>query len=168
MGKNVHPGGVEPAEEWLVIIVRLFHEFKRAIEELFVHSLHALLRQRPGVLDPLLADFSELLVQRGVIGSRGPAVEHAARTELLFEFRVLWIIGIFRLFFGVEVIEVAKELVESVDGGQEFVTVAKVVLAKLPTDVAHWFKQFRNRRILCLEPKWGSRQPNLRHSTTDG
>jgi hypothetical protein len=40
----------------------------------------------------------------------------------------LRIIRIFWLFLGVEVIKVSVELIESVDGGQEFVAVAEVVL----------------------------------------
>ena len=37
----------------------------------------------------------------------------------------------FRLFLGVQVVEVAVELVEAVNGGQELVAVAEVVLAEL-------------------------------------
>ena len=41
------------------------------------------------------------------------------------------------VFHRVEVIEVAEELVEAVDGGQELVPVAEVVLAELAGGVAH-------------------------------
>jgi hypothetical protein len=58
-------------------------------------------------------------------------VHDAARTEARAERRVLGIVGVFRLVFRVEVIEVPVELVEAVDGWQELVLVAEVVLAEL-------------------------------------
>ena len=84
-------------------------------EELLVDRLHALAGQRAGVLD--LA-----------VGGR---LEHAARAELLAELGVLRIVGILGLLLGVEVVEVAEELVEAVRRGQELVAVAQVVLAEL-------------------------------------
>ena len=42
-----------------------------------------------------------------------------------------------RVFHRVEVIEVAEELVEAVDRGQELVAIAEVVLAELARGVAH-------------------------------
>ena len=74
-----------------------------------------------------------------------------ARTETLSEFRVLRIVGVFRLFLGVQVIEVAEELVEAVFGGQEFVLVAEMVLAKLPGIIAERLEKFGNARILRAE-----------------
>ena len=50
----------------------------------------------------------------------------------LFVLRV--VVGL-RLFFSVQVIEVAEELVETMVGRQEFVEVAKVVLAELTANV---------------------------------
>ena len=54
-----------------------------------------------------------------------------------------------RLVLGIEMIEVAEKLVEAVYGRQEFVSVAKVVLAELAGGVALWLEQFGNRRIFC-------------------
>ncbi len=63
-----------------------------------------------------------ILPKRGsTVGSSsvgGFALEHAARAELLQVRRVLRIVRQFRLFLGVEVIEVAEEFVEAVDGRQ--------------------------------------------------
>ncbi|MNF72120.1 hypothetical protein D3C84_540900 [compost metagenome] len=42
-----------------------------------------------------------------------------------------------RIFHGVEVIEVAEELIETMDGGQELVQVAQVVLAELAGGITH-------------------------------
>ena len=64
------------------------------------------------------------------------AFQHAARTEFLSERRVLRIVVVVRLFLGVEVVEVAEELVEPVNGRQMLVAVAEVVLAELPGGVA--------------------------------
>ena len=65
------------------------------------------------------------------------AIEHAARAELLAELGVLRVVGMLRFLLGVEVIEVAVELVEAVHRGQVLVAIAQVVLAEL----ARW----RNR-----------------------
>jgi hypothetical protein len=46
------------------------------------------------------------------------------------------VVALFGLFFGVEVVQVAEELVEAVHGGQELVAVAEVVLAELAGGVA--------------------------------
>ena len=72
----------------------------------------------------------------GVVGVGGDAVEDAARAELLLERRVLRVVLVLRLLLGVEVVEVAEELVEAVHGGQELVAVAEVVLAELAGGVA--------------------------------
>ena len=83
--------------------------------------------------------------------SRRLALEHAARTELLPELRVLRIVGVFRLFLGVEVIEVAEELVEAVHRRQVLVAIAEVVLAELAGGVAEVLQDLRDRRVLGFE-----------------
>ena len=50
-----------------------------------------------------------------------------------------------RLFFGVQVVEVAEELVEAVVGRQHVIQVAEVVLAELPGRVALLLEQRRDR-----------------------
>src|SRR5262249_22630482 len=167
MPEGGHPGGVEPAEEWLVVRVRFVHELQSTVEEFFIHRLHSLHGQRSGVLDFLFADFSEYGINRRVIGNRRPTVKDATRTELLFELRVFGIIGILRLLFRVEVIKIAEELVEPVDGGQEFVSVAQVILAELTADVALRLQQFGNSRILRLNSQSRPREANLGHASPD-
>ena len=46
------------------------------------------------------------------------------------------VVGHFRLFLGVEVVEIAEELVESVIGRQYLIQVAEMVLAELAGGVA--------------------------------
>src|SRR3979409_1456897 len=69
-------------------------------------------------------------------------MDHVARADgvqqLLRIGRVSWI------FHRVEVIEIAKEFVEAVYGGEKLVLVAKMVLAELAGGVAHSLKGLGN------------------------
>ena len=96
--------------------------------------------------------------QRGSLGRvvlvGGPAVQHAARAELLAELREVLrgrVVRQLRLLFGVQVVEVAEELVEAVHRRQILVAVAQVVLAELPGRVAQRLEQLRDRRVLRLQ-----------------
>ena len=73
MGAEVHVRRVEPDEEWLAVFVRAVDEVPRRRSGFVVYRLHALFRQRSGVLDLLPA----LAV--------GVTMEHAARAVLLPE-----------------------------------------------------------------------------------
>ncbi len=68
-------------------------------------------------------------------------MEHAARPVLLPELRVLRVVVGLRLLLGVQVVEVAEELVEPVHGRQVRVAVAQVVLAELAGGVALLLEQ---------------------------
>jgi hypothetical protein len=66
-------------------------------------------------------------------------VNDSPRTEPLLELREVLlgrIVRHLRLFFGVEVVEIAEELVEAVRGGQVLVEITEVVLPELPGRVA--------------------------------
>ena len=91
----------------------------------------------------------------------GPAVHDAARPEALLELGVLRIVGVLGLLLGVQVVEVAEELVEAVDRGQELVPVAEMVLAELAGDVAQRLEQLGDGRVLGLQPLVGARQADL-------
>ena len=130
-------------------------------EELLVHRLHALARERTGVLDGLLADPAEARVLRRIVAIGRLAFQHAARAELGAELGVLRIVGVLRLLLGVEVVEVAEELVEAVHGRQELVAVAEVVLAELAGGVALRLEQLGERRVLLGEPFLGAGQADL-------
>src|SRR5262249_46615428 len=167
---QVHVGGVDPAEEWGAGRVLALDPIFGGGDELVVAGLHALFRQRPGVLDSLLADLAEPGVRRRVVLVGGPAVQHAARTEALAELREVLsrrVIGELRLLFRVEVIEVAEELVEAVDRWQELVAVAEVVLAELAGRVAGVLEQFSAGRILGLEADRRPRHSDLRETGTE-
>src|SRR4030095_1769399 len=97
-----------------------------------------------GVGPDLLADLAETRIDRRIILVRGLAVHHAARPELGAEGRIFRVVRQLRLFLRVQVVEVAVELVEPVDGGQIFVAVAKVVLAELPGRIAERLERLGN------------------------
>ena len=94
-------------------------------------------------------------------------MEHAAGSELLLEFRVLRIVGQFRLFLGVQVIEVAEEFVEPVHGRQEFVPVAQMVLAELAGGVAERLEQFGDGRVFFLQADSGAGHADLGQAGAD-
>ena len=75
--------------------------------------------------------------------------------------RVLRIVRQFRLFLGVQVVEIAVELVEAVHGRQELVAVAEMVLAELAGGIAERLEQLGDRRVFLLQPERGARQADL-------
>ena len=106
--------------------------------------------------------------QRGSLGRvvlvGRPAVQHAARAEPLLELREVLrrVVGVLRLLLGVEVIEVAEELVEAVHGRQELVAVAEVVLAELAGGVAERLEQLGDGRVLAPAARpWRPGMPTL-------
>ena len=99
VGEDVHPRRVHPGEERRAGVVLALHEVDRGGGRLVVDRLHALGGQRAGVLD--LA-----------VGGR---LEHAARRVGLDVGSVVGRpVGPLRLLLGVQVVEVAEELVEAV------------------------------------------------------
>ena len=58
-------------------------------------------------------------------------LQDAARPELLLKRGVFRIVGIFRLFLRIQVIEVAEELVKAMNRGKMLVAVAEMVFAEL-------------------------------------
>ena len=97
----------------------------------------------------------------GIVFIGGPAVEDAPRSEFFSELGILGIVRILRLLFGVEVIEVAEELVEAMDRRKEFVAVAQMVFSKLSGRISQRFHDVGYRRIFRSETDVGSRQTNF-------
>jgi hypothetical protein len=126
------------------------------IGELVVCRLHALARHGPGVLDLLPAV------------AVGPGVEHAAGAELLPELSVLGIVVALGLLLGVEVVEVAEELVEAVDRRQMLVLVAEVVLAELPAGVAVGLEECGERHHAVADPLVRAGHPDGEQSGAEG
>ena len=72
--------------------------------------------------------------------------------------KIFWagIVREFRLFLGIQVIEVAVELIETVGRGQKFVFVAQVIFAKLSGGIALFFQQLGNGGIFCPQSQIGT------------
>ena len=96
------------------------------------------------------------------------AMKHAARAELLLELGVLRVVGVLGLLFRVEVVEVAEELVEAVNGRQVLVVVAQVVLAELAARVTVRLEQLGDRRVLLLHTERRAGQADLGEARADG
>ena len=151
---------------------RLMKSLARA-DGLVVDRLHPLLRQRSRVLDPLLADATVSPMLARVVLARSPSewITPRGRKRSLKQREVLRRrpVGQLRLLLGVEVVEVAEELVEPVDRGQVLVEVAEMVLAELPGRVAQRLEQLGDRDVLGLQPDVGAwhadlAQPRAEHA----
>jgi hypothetical protein len=70
---QVHSRGVEPAKERLAGLLLPLHEVDGGRRGLVVDRLHALLGERAGVLDRLLADLAEARIDRGIVAVGRPA-----------------------------------------------------------------------------------------------
>jgi hypothetical protein len=152
MGAEVHVRRVEPEEERFAVVVRALDEIPCCRSEFIVHRLHSLSGQRPGVFDCLPA----FAVR--------PAVQHPAGAEVLAEVgEVLrcWIVPQLRFLFGIQVIEVAEELIETVHRRQMLIPVAQMVLAELAGGVAMRLEQLGDGRVLGTHPHGGARQAHL-------
>ena len=124
-------------------------EVEGSVEEFLIHRFHTLLVKRPGVFDSSACPTCRTADPRWSVHGRrrASAARRAGRTFI--ELGVLGIVGILRLFLGVEVVEVAEEFVEAMHGWQKFVAVAEMVLAKLAGRIAKRLKQLGERRILA-------------------
>ena len=152
VGAEVHVGGVEPHEEGLPRCHGITDEALGLDYELFVAVLHPLLGQRPGIFDPL-----------GAI-SIGPAVQDTTGAKVLLKVRKVFRVGIIpllRFFLGIEVIQVAEELIEAVHRRQMLILVAEVVLAELAGAVAEGLEQAGDGRILRPIAERGTRHAHL-------
>src|SRR5436190_16576585 len=69
-----------------------------------------------------------------------------------------------RVFHCVQVIQVAEELVEAVNGRQEFVKITQMVFAKLTSGVALRFKSGGNGASLGRKTRLGPSLTYCRHS----
>src|SRR5262249_24293235 len=97
----------------------------------------------------------------------GPTVEYPPGPKFFPELRVLGIVRTLGLLLGVEVIEIAEELVKSVRRGKELIAVAELVLAELSCGVAKRFQEFGDRRVCGLQAEICSGQSHLGQASPD-
>ena len=108
--------------------------------EVFLDRFHALARERSSVLDP----------------SVGVGSDHTAGSELLVERGILWVeIGL-RFLFGVEVVEISVELVESVIRRKVLVLITQVVFSELAARVTVVLEQIGQGRVLHTDALLGA------------
>src|SRR5271155_839854 len=163
---DMHAAWIEPHEERLLVLVGAVDEVHRGVEKLLVHVLHALHRKRPRVGAALLAPFTEAGIFARSLGRGRRAAQDAARPEAQLEFGILRIVRMLGFIFGIEMVEVAEELVETVNGGQKLVAVAEMVLAELCGNIAERLEQIGQGGILVRQTFLGARQPHFQQSST--
>ncbi|MCY1294963.1 hypothetical protein D9M70_442830 [compost metagenome] len=103
-------------------------------------------------------------------------MEHAARGESLSEClvpagiggRVVLVVEVLVLLLGIEVVEVAVELVEAVHRRQVRVVVSQVVFAELASTIASLLEHFGKARRARLDPQLVARQADGGHARPDG
>jgi hypothetical protein len=165
---DVHAARIRPNEERLLVAIGPVDEVEGRGEEFFVHRLHALLREWPGIFALLLAPLAEARIFTRRFGRSGNALQHAARPVFGLEGRILRIVDILRLLLCIEVVEVAEELVETVHRRKEFVAVAEMVLAELPRHVAHRLQEVGDGWVLLRQPFRSAGQADLQQAGANG
>ena len=164
-GPDVHTGRIEPGEERLLVAVRAVDEVKRGAEKFLVHCLHAFLGEWAGIGAALLAPLAETRILARRIGNGRRAAKDAARTETQLELSILRIVGVLGLVLGVQVVEIAKELVEAVNRRQKLIAVAEMVLTELSGHIALRLEQLGKRRVLLRQSFLRSRQAYFQKSS---
>src|SRR4029450_11982023 len=95
---EVHSRSVHPDEEGFGSLDLTVHEVHRGSGSLVVDSFHALLGERPCVLNLLLADMAKARVLSRIIFVRCPGMQHASWPHHLCKPRVSRIIEPLRIF----------------------------------------------------------------------
>src|SRR5215468_5326927 len=113
MCDDMHACRVQPNKKRLTLVLCFVDELKRVVENLVIYSLHPVRIKRSGVLDLLLTDSSPAYLGCGIIVVRRPAVQHIAWANLILERRR--VIGMRWVLHRVQVIEIAKKLVKTVN-----------------------------------------------------
>src|SRR5215475_12142744 len=117
MRTEMHVGEIDPQEERLASLSLPPDEVHGAVSDVVVDRFHALRGQRTGVADRLLADPAKARVDRRVFSVGGLAVQDPAWTKPLVKMWELWCLRIIRqlrLFLGVQMVQIAVELVKAV------------------------------------------------------
>ncbi len=162
MRAQVHAGGVEPAEKRRVRPGLTLDEVYCRGGRFVVDRLHAFPGECAGVLDGLLADLAPARLFGRVVALRRLGAQHAARAKGLPERGIARVSPRFRVLLGVEVVEVAEELIEAMHRRQELVAVAEVVLAELAGGIAERLEQLGYGCISRLQPHGRAGNPDLR------
>src|SRR6187200_2117519 len=151
---------IEPYEKWFSRFMLPLDKIFGCCNKFIIAGFHPFFCEGPCILNFLLAYFSPPRHFCRIIFVCSPGMDNTARSKCFKEFRkfLLWRIVIhFRLFFCVEVIKIAKELVEPMIGRQHMVKVAQMVLAELPCSIILFLQQCGYRHYLFIHPDWCAR-----------
>ena len=143
----MHMSEVHPNEERLVCFGLSFYEVNRSIGDIVIDRFHPLLSKRSSILDDLLTNFAESWIISRIVLVRSFGIQDAAWAIPSSERWIFRVVRKFRFLFGIQVIKVAIEFIETMDRRQEFIAIAKVILAELAADIAEWLQKFCNRWI---------------------
>ena len=91
-------------------------------------------------------------------------MNHAARAESFAQLRILEVVLVLGLVFGIQVVQRALELLEAVRGRQVLVEITEVILAELPGHVALGLEQIGERDVPRLQPFLGARKTDLQEA----
>src|SRR5262249_20595777 len=117
--------------------------------------------QGAGILDSLLADLAEARIDFWIVAIARLGLEYAAWAEPCLECRILRIVFMLGLFLGIEVIEIAEELVEAVHRRQKLVAVSEMVLAELSGRIAERLERLGDGDVLGTQAQGRARQTDL-------
>ncbi|MNE36694.1 hypothetical protein D3C80_1305140 [compost metagenome] len=94
-------------------------------------------------------------------------MDHATRGVGFEELGIVfWPVRTLRFFFGVKVVQVAEELVETMVGRQVFILVAQVVLAELAGRIALGLQCLGNGDVTLLQTHRSTRDADFRQAGT--
>src|ERR1700733_11560043 len=162
MRKDVHTRRVHPHEEWLISLYLAAHVINRGGGSLVVDCFHPLAVERAGILNRLLTDAAPVRLFGRIVLVGRLAAEHAARRVvidiLLVVFRP---IRSLQLLFGIEVIKIAKKLVEAMNRWQIFIAVAEMVLTELAGCVTERLERLGYCDVTGLKSNRRARMPTL-------
>src|SRR5579864_6233922 len=119
MCPQVHVSKIHPAEKWRLFFGLFCNPLFRGCCELVIAGFHALLCKRARILNLLLSYTAPAWLNGRVVFICRKAMQHATWSEILAKVREVLGTGIirqFRLFFGVEVIQIAEKFIEPVRG----------------------------------------------------
>ena len=152
MREDVHLGGVPPHKEGFIVLCGAIEEVKCLGIHFFIDRLHTLLRQRTRI--------SHATVRK--------TVNDTAWSKLLLELRVLWVVAALWFFLCIQVIEVAKELIEPVRRRKHLIAIAKVILAELTSDVAARLQKRGDGGVFLFDSLGCARKSNFGETSTNG
>src|SRR3954454_9134094 len=92
-------------------------------------------------------------------------MDHVARPDHVQE--VLRVVGMGWIFHRIQVIEIAKELIEAMNSRQKLIQIAQVVLAELTGLIALSFERGSNGASLCRYSHLGTRLADRSHACTN-